>query len=282
MSETNRLPDELILDVRPAAEFERLHRVGAVNIPLEELARRTHELPRRTSPVTVYDANETRARWARSRLCAWDRAVADVVSGPDWLCAGPTATGPGRGRLWQPHALLVKAVGHARKIWHTIEGRQALDIACGSGRDAVFLALSGFDTEAWDVLPDALAMCAGLAGRHGVTVATCVRDVEANPVIEGGRYDLVSCFNFLHRPLMPHIAEAVRPGGLVVYETFVHPQRALFGRPRREAHLLRPGELPTWFEDWEIVVAKEGMAGPHRFVASLVARKRLAREPPAF
>jgi 2-polyprenyl-3-methyl-5-hydroxy-6-metoxy-1,4-benzoquinol methylase len=175
--------------------------------------------------------------------------------------------------LWQPHELLVEALGHARRLWHGLDGRRVLDIACGSGRDAVFLALSGLTVEAWDVLPDAIALCSELAERQGVVVETQCRDVEADTTIAKARYDLVTCFNFLHRPLMPSIASALRPGGLIVYETFVHPQRALFGRPRQDAHLLRPGELRTWFEGWEIQVLREALTGPRRFAASLVARK---------
>jgi hypothetical protein len=92
-------------------------------------------------------------------------------------------------------------------------------------------------------------------------------------LVEGGPFDMICCFNFLHRPLMPAIAEAVRRGGLVVYETFVHPQGEMFGRPTREAHLLRAGELPGFFAAWELLVLREGLTGPRRFAASLIARK---------
>lgn len=262
-----------VLDVRPAVDFERLHRAGAVNIPLDELTGRIHELPPRETPITIYDANETRARWAMSRLRMRNRAVGHVLFGEDWLRAGPTARGASRDKLWQPHALLAEAVRHCRRLPSNVEGCRALEIACGSGRDAVFLAMSGFDVEAWDVLPDAVALCDALAERYDVIVRTRCWDVEANPEIEEECYDLVSCFNFLHRPIMSRIADAVRPGGLVVYETFVHPQRDLFGRPRREAQLLQPAELPMWFEGWTILASREGLTGPRRFAASLIARR---------
>ncbi len=224
-------------------------------------------------PLTIYDADRRRARWAASRLRARGRRIARVVHGEDWLRAGPTATGPTRHRLWQPHGLLVEAVELARQSPTPTGRRRALDIACGNGRDAVFLAMSGLVAEAWDVLPDAIDLCQGLARRHGVSVAARCRDVEADPTIEREHYDLVSCFNFLHRPLMGQIAAAVRPGGLVVYDTFVEPQRALYGRPRRDTHLLKSGELPTWFDGWEVLVWREGLNGPGRFSASLIARK---------
>ena len=265
----------LILDVRPATAFTSLHRSGAVNIPLEELADRIHELPSREIPLTIYDGDPVRARWAVSRLKTRSRAVADVFHGALWLEEGPTASGESHGRLWQPHMLLASLVERVAELRPSNQGLRALDVGCGTGRDAVFLALSGFQVEAWDVLPDALDRCVDLAGRNGVVVTTRLRDVEADPEIEPGAFDVVCCFNFLHRPLMEHIARAVRPGGFVAYETFVHPQREKFGKPRRDQHLLRPGELPSWFEGWEILVSAEGQRGPRRYAASLIARKLL-------
>jgi tellurite methyltransferase len=276
----------IILDVRPAADFERGHRRGAVNIPLEELRSRMHELPPRDAPLFIYDADRTRARWARSRLRARQRNVAEVIHGLEWLEAGPVESGASRGRLWRSQAVLVEAVGLARRVWPTVQGCKALDVACGSGRDAVFLAMEGFAVEAWDILPDALERCRDLARRCGVTVAAVCRDVEADPAIPAESYDLICCFNFLHRPLMKAIADGVRPGGLVVYETFVQPQRELYGKPAREAHILRPGELPSWFQGWDVLSWREGLARPRRMTAALVARRpvdprsgpRVARE----
>jgi tellurite methyltransferase len=263
-----------ILDVRPERDFIACHRAGSVNIPLEELADRTYELPPHDVAIVVFDMDERRARWARSRLRVRERAVARVESGEEWLQGGLIGRGDSRARLWRPHPFLATAVELARKAWPSFEGRSALDIACGSGREAVFLALNGFQTEAVDVLPDALDRCNDLARRHGVVVTTRLNDVEASPVFEAAVYDFVCCFNYLHRPLMPLIAQSVRPGGLVVYETFLREQRERFGRPLRDGHLLQPGELPKWFDGWETLVFREGMFEPRRIVASFIARRR--------
>lgn len=274
-----------ILDVRPAADFNRLHRAGAANIPLEELAGRIHELPPRSVPIIIFDEDRRRARWAASRLRARERTVAEVAHGSDWLTLGEVETGPSRARLWRPHPLLEEAVMISRRLSLPNGGAadepaaivrrpRALDIACGTGRDAVFMALIGFDVEAWDILPDALERCADLAARNGVTVRTLLRDVERDPTLPQEAFDLVCCFNFLHRPLLPAMAAALRPGGLIVYETFVAPQREVFGKPARESHILRPGELAAAFADLEILATREGPTGPRRIAASLIARNR--------
>lgn len=269
--------DTLILDVRPEAAFETCHRLGAVNIPLESLAIRIHELPPREQRLTVFDICRTRASWACSRLRARGRSRIDVVHGESWLAGGPTACGPSYDRLWEPHKLLIEGAETARRLWGTVEGRTALDIACGSGRDAVFLALSGFSVTGWDVLPDALDRCRETARRCGTSVRTECRNVEREAAIDGSQYDLICCFNFLHRPLLPSILGGVREGGLVVYETFVHPQREMFGKPRKDAHLLKPGELRGYFAGWDLLTYHEGLAGPRRHVASLIARKPTRR-----
>lgn len=263
-----------VLDVRPSEAFCRLHSGRAVNVPLEELAQRIHELPPPEQPIIVFDEDAERANAAADILRARGRTVAEVVTDRGWLRAGPTETGPSTAALWRPHALLEEALRIFASAWPSNAGRTALDLACGSGRDAVFLAQAGFDTLAWDVLPDALARCDALAARCGAAVTTrCVdlRKLPADP--PDCTFDLVCCFDFLHRPLMSFIREAVRPGGFVVYETFVEPQRQRYGRPRGAAHVLAPGELASYFSGWHTEISREGPSRPRRVTAALVARK---------
>jgi tellurite methyltransferase len=263
-----------ILDVRPEAAFQSCHRMGAVNIPLEELAARIHELPSPYVGVVVFDTDPLRADAARIELTSRHRAVTTVVSGTAWLATGQTETGPSIGRLWKPHEWTTRAVDIAKNQWDSLTGRTVLDVACGTGRDAVFLAMQGMTVEAWDVLPDAILRLNDLAQRNGVSVQASRRDVEKCPEIREKTYDWVCCFNFLHRPLMPVLARAVRPGGFLVYETFVDPQRELFGKPSRETHVLRVGELPRWFTEYDVLDYRERLAAPRRQVASLIARRR--------
>lgn len=267
-------PTTPILDVRDRAAYEKLHRSGAVNIPLEELNRRMHELPARHAPLLIFDMDDSRANAAAERIRTGDRKVSDVVSGQCWLIQGPTASGPSMDRLWSPHAIVQEAVDHARRNWGALEGRRALDVACGSGRDAVYLALCGFDVEGWDILPDALERCDELAARNRAKVRTSRHDLEAEgTIVEPNLFDLIACVNFLHRPLLPQLAAAVRPGGFIAYETFVEPQRERFGKPGRDAHVLKSAELPKWFTGWEILANREGLTGPRRFAAGLIAQK---------
>ena len=150
-----------------------------------------------------------------------------------------------------------------------------LDLACGDGHNGVFLAERGLDVTCCDISREALDRAGELAGGRGVTVSLWEVDLERpgiNPLREDA-YGAILVFRYLHRPLFPCIRKALRPGGLLVCETFTVEQAA-FGRPRNPDHLLHPGELRQAFVDWEIVHFFEGLKdNPRRAVAQLVCRK---------
>ena len=150
-----------------------------------------------------------------------------------------------------------------------------LDLACGEGHNGIFLAERGLDVICCDISRAALERAGDLAGRRGVTVSLWEVDLERpgiNPLRENV-YGAVLVFRYLHRPLFPCIRKALRPGGLLVYETFTAEQARL-GRPRNPDHLLHPGDLQQAFADWEILHSFEGLKeNPPRAVAQLVCRK---------
>ena len=95
----------------------------------------------------------------------------------------------------------------------------ALDIASGEGRNAVFAAEKGYETLAVDISATGLEKAHTLADEKGVTIQTCVVDLD-NWKIEQNAFDLILCFNFLDRKIFPSIKSALKPGGLIFYETF--------------------------------------------------------------
>lgn len=280
------------LDVRPESDFLAGHHPDAAHIPLEDLATRIHELSRRDTPLRVFDTNAIRARWARSRLRVRGfESVALSEPTTNELIAGPAKV-----HLWQPHDLLIEALriigtrdvanpaeGHPPMTSGTAHGERprprAADLACGTGRDLVYLAMSGWDATGMDILPDALQRARELAARNGVQIATRAIDLEGEMPPMSESFDLITVFNFLHRPLWRWVRDALRPGGWFVCETFVAPQYERFGKPRRPALILQPGELVAAFGDWIIHAYGEGLAGPRRIVASLIAQKPASPRP---
>lgn len=124
---------------------------------------------------------------------------------------------------------------HARQLPR--RGR-VLDLACGSGRHARWLAEQGFPVLAVD--RDALAL-AGLAGVAGVETAQLDLERGHWPLGEEVFAGIVVC-RYLYRPLLPSIAGALAAGGVLIYETFM-AGNAAYGRPSRPDFLLEPGEL---------------------------------------
>ncbi len=117
-------------------------------------------------------------------------------------------------------------------------GSSALDLACGQGRHARHLAAAGMEVLAVDRDEAALASLAGVP-----CVTTQSADLEGGPwPFAPERFDLIVVANYLHRPLFPHLLSGVRPGGVLIYETFMQGNER-FGKPSNPDFLLTPGEL---------------------------------------
>jgi len=96
---------------------------------------------------------------------------------------------------------------------------RALDLACGRGANAIYMAAAELAVTAWDLSPVAISRLDKAAVEEGVAVQTAVRDVVASPP-QPGTFDLVLVSFFLERELAPAIAAALKPGGLLFYQTY--------------------------------------------------------------
>lgn len=118
------------------------------------------------------------------------------------------------------------------------KGGRVLDLACGAGRHARWLAAKGWQVLAMDRDADALRDLATLE-----RVQCRQADLEAGPwPLADEKFDGIVVTHYLHRPLWPYLMQALAPGGVLLYETFAHGN-ARFGRPASPAFLLQPGEL---------------------------------------
>jgi SAM-dependent methyltransferase len=151
------------------------------------------------------------------------------------------------------------------------EGR-ALDVACGRGRHAIWLAEQGLITVALDRDPVAIREVNDLAQARRLPIRAEVRDLElGDDPFAASSYDVILVVHYLHRPLFPALVNALAPGGLLVYETFTRAQAAR-GRPTNPDFLLEPGELADLVRPLEVLVSREGDYDG-RMVASVIARR---------
>ena len=155
---------------------------------------------------------------------------------------------------------------------------KALDLACGAGRNAIWLAEHGWEVTAVDGAPAALEILRTRAMERGLKIKTSVGDLEKDEFdIEPSRWDLVAICYYLQRNIFEPAKSGVVPGGILI--SIVH-----INEPGEEdgPHRLRPGQLKQYFKDWEILHLREGRANDsahHRAVAEIVARRPLRMEP---
>jgi SAM-dependent methyltransferase len=119
-------------------------------------------------------------------------------------------------------------------------GGAVLDIACGGGRHLRLFAEAGHPVTGID---RDIGGVADLAGQAGVDLVQAdLEDGSPWPLPPEWRFDAVIVTNYLHRPLLPVLADLLNPGGVLIYETFARGNER-FGRPSSPAFLLDPGEL---------------------------------------
>jgi len=151
-----------------------------------------------------------------------------------------------------------------------------LDLACGSGRNGLFLAERGFTVELLDRDADKIEAARQAAMAHGWSVTTRIADLESGPPVSfvPESYAAVMVFRYLHRPLFPILLGSVKPGGLLIYESFTEDHGDIIGKPSNPNFLLRKGELSTRVPGWKVLHSFEGrLENPERYMARLIARK---------
>lgn len=161
----------------------------------------------------------------------WDARYAE--EGESWLRRHPR-------QLLRDFAYLLPACG------------LALDAAAGVGNNGLFLAQHGLQVVALDVSETALRMARQQAREQSLELASAVYDL-AHLWLPANRFDVIVNFYFLERGTFPIYRQALKPGGVLIFETAL---RASEDTPN-SAYYLEPGELYQAFCDWQIVFWKE-------------------------
>lgn len=233
------------LDPRTHYESRKRPIAFAANIPLSQLGARAHELPPKSQTVLVAASPELTAETV-SALTSLGRVAEPAPEFTYEICT--TA----QYRLWRPNAFLEENLA-------ALMPATALDVACGAGRDATFMASLGWRVTAVDRLQDALGLASDLARRFAPTNQPRFQLLDARaPAIEMPEYDLVVSFFFLHRPLFDCLKQWVKPGGHLLIETFTTANREEFCKPRSDEHLLAPGELVDLLSGLSVLFYAEG------------------------
>jgi tellurite methyltransferase len=168
----------------------------------------------------------------------------------------------------RPSPFLSQEIGNIKTL---VPGFDALDIACGEGRNSLFLAQHGFKVVGLDISDIGLEKGRKRAQELGVEVD--FRRVDLDDCIIEGTYDLILNFNFLLRSLIPPAVAALNPGGVLLFDTIMASEQLL--QTRSPAFLLQPGELCRLFSpyDGDILFSEENCCGEMP-TARLLFKKR--------
>jgi len=163
--------------------------------------------------------------------------------------------------VFSPHPLLTshKAI---------FSGGIAIDLACGLGQNAIWLAENGFSVLAIDTSGVALEKAMSEARAHSVAdhLLFVQMDLRSWSLAENV-FDLVCVFRYLERDLFPGIQRGIKPGGVLIYTT--RHLGILQTQPQANRnYLLEPGELFEKFGHWDVIHYKEGSID-----AQIIARK---------
>jgi tellurite methyltransferase len=170
----------------------------------------------------------------------------------------------------------------------------ALDLACGAGRHTMLLASRGQHVTAVDWSRVALEILEA-RGQTAQVPVRYVSSIDARQrTVHGGidlsqadlervqlpeeSFELILCIQYLQRSLFPQISRALRPGGVLLFETFTRAQLEFTGGPRNPEHLLELGELRSPFPELRVLFYRELRAG--QGIASLLAQKPLRTSNP--
>lgn len=266
-----------VVDLRSATAFRSRHIAGAVSIPRPRLLQSLFLLPPRTRPLVLTSADGEDARLGADTLVqrGW-REAAYLRGSPLDLDPRLLRSGAEPNRIWEPPPWLRRFEPRLPK-----DGTSC-DVACGSGRAAVYLALGGRHVIGADILRDALIQARTLAwasripppGRLSFRRIDLTTVDARRALLHAGRFRVVCCFRYLDRPLLPDLATSLAPGGWLLYETFLEEQAVRVGKPSRPAYLLKPDELREAFSGLEVVDYREGPDEEGNYLASLAARRR--------
>ena len=137
---------------------------------------------------------------------------------------------------------------------------EALDLASGTGANALLLAQHNLETHAWDISSVAIEKLNATAKRLNLNITMEVRDVVEKPP-NNNSFDVIVVSHFLDRKIMPDIIAALRQNGLLFYQTFTKAYTQKSG-PRNETYRLGKNELLSLCEDLDVIVYREeGLIG---------------------
>lgn len=266
-----------ILDLRAREAFVAGHLVDSTWIEFLALAQSLNQLP--AAPAQLFLVGE-KAEIEEASILLDQKGYGVIGSlvvtsqtldfwqstlNDDWV-AGKQSK-----RLWQPSSLVQEWLETHRQNLQATPPR-VLDLGCGGGRDAVYLAKHGMEVIAIDNKANVLSRAKQLAQSSGAQVKFKCCDLSQIDCLPAGQFDVIIGVRFLNRALMPKLLERLNPNGFIIWQTFVENGQ-LIESPKNPNFILQPGELAQVFQSLDIITDKIIQLSDDRPVNNFIARK---------
>ncbi len=134
---------------------------------------------------------------------------------------------------------------------------RALDVACGAGRNSIFLARAGFMVDAIDISPEGLSLAEGEAANQGLTINWIEHDLD-QPYPFDSNYDLIVVMWFVDLGLITRLCDSLAPGGYLLAEEHLITDQAVIG-PTSSNFRVAPGDLREAVSRLEILFYEESV-----------------------
>jgi tellurite methyltransferase len=270
-----------ILDLRKKSEYQAGHLQGSTSILFKELDQSLNQLP--ASPATLFlvgDKDEIEAASVLLASKGYDingSIVLTVKTFTFWKSALSKhwQEGGQSRRLWKPSSIVMEWIElyHSTRLSEKSERISALDLGCGGGRDAVFLAQNRINVMAIDRESKVLKRAKSLAQSCGASLKFKCCALGNKDCLPDTQFDLILGVRFLNRQIIPHLTDLLKPNGYLVWQTFVDNGEAI-NSPKNKNAILDQGELAEVFESLEIIVDRIDSLPDGRPVNSFIARKK--------
>jgi SAM-dependent methyltransferase len=268
-----------VVDVRTAEQYATSHFKNSANFPMASLESRVHELPSNQIPISIFGRAEELVR-AVQLLESKNYHVAEQLAATDEFLLELKSMsiceqGSRSARLWQPASVVEWFFNNVELNSNCSKG---LDLACGAGRDSLYLARRGWNMTAVDYSTSALQKIENYSNTDLQTtspISTRSLDLEKHTEQLSkllGTYDAIIVVRYLHRPLLEQFQLMLNQNGYIVYQTFLVGCEA-YGSPKNPRFLLKPGELSNVFSEFEVLLDDIEYLADGRPTNRFIARK---------
>jgi len=276
-----------IIDLRSFVDFKAGHIKESTSLNWEILPESLNALP--ASPANLYlvgDKDEIEAASilldSKGYNVTGSLVIHSVQAMQDWSAQLPglVESGSKSKILWSPCSLVsefIDLLNQSKFSFPLSDSRpNALDIGCGGGRDAIYLAKNRMNVIAIDHEPKVLKRSKALANLSGANVKFKCCDIKKAACLPEQQFDLMTVVRFLNRDIYEYIKELTRPGGFVLFQTFTQGVEA-FDSPKNPNFILKTGELAQVFAGYNIIIDRIETLTDGRPVASFLAQKPIIK-----